>query len=228
MAYIYQIINTINQKRYIGETLNFHDRSIRHLEDLKNQIHHSSKLQRAYNKYGKDAFIIEKIAEVPNEDRFEWEKFYIKKYNSYQQGYNETSGGDNPGFEKLQKTVYCYAVSGEYLDEYYVSGREASRILEIDQALLQKICTGQKKTAFDKNGRRLRFSYDLVDNLGSIEIKSAPKKKVYQYDLNMNLINIFDSKTDAAKSLGLASNSRGGLIRAVQSGKPYHNYYWKE
>ncbi len=228
MAYIYQIINTLNQKRYIGETLNFNQRISNHWSDLNNQKHHSQKLQRAFNKYGANSFKAEIIAEVPDDDRFDWECYYIKKYNTYIEGYNETSGGDNPGYEKLQKIVYCYDFEGNYLDEWYCSGREAARILNIDQALLQKICIGTKKSAYDNNGRRLRFSYELVDKLDLIQTKENQKKKVYQYDKNYNLIHIHESRSDAAESLGLGRNTRGGIIRAINSGKLYHDSYWKE
>ena len=95
----------------------------------------------------------------------------------------------------------------------------------IDQGLLQKICTGVRKSAFDKNGRRLRFDYQLHDRLEKIDARENSKKPVCQYDKNMNLINVFDSKTDAATSLGLTANSRGGLIRAIKSGKLYHDSY---
>lgn len=228
MAYIYEIINIVNNKRYIGETLNLEQRFQRHWHDLKNNCHHSSKLQRAFNKYGQDSFVTNVIAEVRDEDRFEWEQHYIQKYNTFFEGYNETSGGDNPGFEVLQKVVYCYSFEGEYLDEWYISGREASRQLHIDQGLLQKICTGQKKSATDIQGRKLRFSYELKDSLEPITTHENQKKKIYQYNQSGELINTYDCKGDAAEALGLARSTRGGFLRALESGKLYHNYYWKE
>ena len=169
MAYIYQIINKLTQKRYIGETLNAEERKERHFSDLRKNCHHSQKLQRAFNKYGKENFEFSIIAEVSDNERFKYEMYYINQYNSWHDGYNETSGGDNPGYEKLQKMVYCYSFDGEYLDEWYISGRAASRALLIDQGLIQKICVGLRKSAFDKNGRRLRFSYELKDKLEKIE-----------------------------------------------------------
>jgi len=228
MAFIYKIENNINHKVYIGETLNPEERWSRHLTDLRHNKHHSNKLQRAFNKYGENVFWFEVIAEVNNDTRYEDEKQYIQQYNSYNLGYNETTGGDNPGYEKKQKVVYCYDFNGNYLDEWYISGREASRILSIDQALLQKICVGQRKSAYDAQGRRLRFSYKLVDFLDTIESNYTGKKSINQYDLEGNLINIFECKGDAAEFLGLSRNSRGGLIRAIKNQEPYHGSIWKE
>ena len=77
--------------------------------------HHSQKLQRAFDKYHAENFQVQVIEEIEDEKRFEREIFYIDFYNSYEDGYNETRGGDNPGYEKLLKTVYCYNQDGIYL-----------------------------------------------------------------------------------------------------------------
>lgn len=53
---IYEIFNTVNGKRYIGSTKNFKDRWRRHLRALRLREHHSTALQRAWDKYGESAF----------------------------------------------------------------------------------------------------------------------------------------------------------------------------
>lgn len=50
---IYQIQSKVkSERRYIGSAINIHIRWNRHINDLKNNRHHSSKLQRHYDKYG--------------------------------------------------------------------------------------------------------------------------------------------------------------------------------
>ena len=186
MAFIYSIYNTITQKRYIGETLCLNDRWQRHIQDLQHNKHHNHELQASFNKYGLDAFVFTVLEEVPDDMRFDKERQYIIQYNSYSDGYNETSGGDNPGFEQLQKTVYCYDYTGNYLNKSFISGREASRSLGIDQALLQKICVGQRKSAYGNDGIRYRFSYQLVDSLEHIEEYRPKMCAINQYDINYN------------------------------------------
>jgi group I intron endonuclease len=62
-AYIYQIRNTITNKRYIGSSCNIEQRKERHLTDLQRGIHHNIYLQRSYNKHGPEAFLFEVIQE---------------------------------------------------------------------------------------------------------------------------------------------------------------------
>jgi len=56
MATIYFIKNKVTNKYYIGETIDYSTRISHHFTDLKNNTHHSHKLQNAYNTYGKDSF----------------------------------------------------------------------------------------------------------------------------------------------------------------------------
>lgn len=53
---IYEIVNTVNGKRYIGSSVNLRKRRGEHWRDLRLGKHHSSKLQRAWNKYGEASF----------------------------------------------------------------------------------------------------------------------------------------------------------------------------
>ena len=95
---IYKIINTITKKCYVGSAKDFQKRWKRHFRDLKNQKHSSIKLQRSYNKYGKNAFICEIIEKIPYKRNIilEREQYWINKLNSKINGYNigDASFGD--------------------------------------------------------------------------------------------------------------------------------------
>lgn len=91
---IYMIKNIINNKIYIGQSLDILGRWKAHLNCLKNNKHVNKKLQNAWNKYGESNFIFEIIEECLKEEIYDKEIFYIEKYNSYKTGYNQTLGGD--------------------------------------------------------------------------------------------------------------------------------------
>jgi len=89
-GYIYQIINVINKKSYIGYTNNLEKRIYHHLRYLNGK----TILSKAITKYGGDNFIL-KILECPlKSDLQQREKYWIKFYNTNNNGYNLTSGGD--------------------------------------------------------------------------------------------------------------------------------------
>ena len=95
IGYIYHIICKPTQKHYIGITNNIKRRLQRHRTELTNNVHHRHKLQNAWNFYGKENFIYEfREIEVENyEELGQIEIEEIKKYDSYNNGYNSCPGG---------------------------------------------------------------------------------------------------------------------------------------
>lgn len=65
---IYKITNIINNKCYIGSAVRLRKRINRHKSDLNRNVHHSEKLQRAWNKYGEENFKFEVLFTCNKED----------------------------------------------------------------------------------------------------------------------------------------------------------------
>lgn len=74
---IYQIVNKVNQKKYIGSSIRLQGRKKRHFSELNCNIHHSQALQRAYNKYGKDNFNFFILEYCEIEKLLEREQYYL-------------------------------------------------------------------------------------------------------------------------------------------------------
>lgn len=90
---IYMYINKINGKRYIGQTNDFIRRHMEHKKPSTNE----QPIDIAFNKYGADNFEIVILAENLTEEQMnEYEKFFIKRYNTLvinDKGYNIKDGG---------------------------------------------------------------------------------------------------------------------------------------
>lgn len=96
IGFIYKITNNINNKSYIGKThkCSIEERFRQHILDSKKERCKDRPLYRAFNKYGVDNFSIEKIGEYCEDVLGSMEIEFIKKYNTYKNGYNATLGGD--------------------------------------------------------------------------------------------------------------------------------------
>ena len=94
MGFIYIIKNKINDKVYIGQTTNtVQYRFNQHLMNA-NFEYKTGHLYNAMRKYGKENFYVETIEEISNELLDEREIYWIAYYDSFQNGYNSTIGGE--------------------------------------------------------------------------------------------------------------------------------------
>lgn len=90
-------------KAYIGQTINTMK------ERLKSHISHTkagnkSKFSDAIRKYGIENFTSEILVEADNEKLNEQEIYYIDKFDTYNNGYNSTMGGDSSGYNLSSET----------------------------------------------------------------------------------------------------------------------------
>ena len=118
MGYIYKIVNQINGKIYIGQTIR--SVSLRFKEHLKLATLEKNKkslLYKAIVKYGKENFIVQTVEECDNNALDEREKYWISFYNSFLgDGYNATSGGEGGvrvNYEKICREYFRLGGTGK-------------------------------------------------------------------------------------------------------------------
>ena len=102
---IYKITNKINNHSYIGQSINIKQRWSSHKSYYKtnalskNEKYYNCNLYTAMRKYGIDNFVFEIIEECDSELLDEREKYWIEFYDTYNNGYNMTKGGDGSPHE---------------------------------------------------------------------------------------------------------------------------------
>ena len=95
-GFIYKITNTINGKFYIGQTIqNVKERFYQHCATKCSKAVSNMAIHRAIKKYGKSNFTVEVIEEIDSANLNDRERYWIKYYNSYNNGYNSTKGGQD-------------------------------------------------------------------------------------------------------------------------------------
>lgn len=109
---IYCIENIVNNKKYIGQSINIDDRWLKHRNELNSKRHYNDYLQKAWDKYGESSFKFYILEECANDELDEKEIYYIEKYNTLNRdyGYNLKEGGQNGvvceyGIEKQRKAL---------------------------------------------------------------------------------------------------------------------------
>lgn len=97
MIGIYKITNKVNGKCYIGQSTHIEKRWKDHYYTHQNMNDegYNYPLYRAMRKYGYDNFTFEILEECDAAALNEREMFYIKHFNSFNNGYNQNLGGDS-------------------------------------------------------------------------------------------------------------------------------------
>lgn len=104
MIGIYKIINTKNNKIYVGSSVDIKKRWSTHRSKLRGSYHVNNYLQNAWNKYGEGAFEFEVIKKVNNyEELISAEQKYLEKLKPE---YNiQLSAGERWGFKHSKETI---------------------------------------------------------------------------------------------------------------------------
>src|SRR6266568_1868256 len=86
---VYKITCTVTKKIYIGSALDLRHRRNQHFSELRRNKHPNSYLQRAWNKYGPDAFTFEVLELVLPMSLTAREQYWFKKLKPFgKKGYN--------------------------------------------------------------------------------------------------------------------------------------------
>lgn len=153
-SYVYGIYCIENDSIYIGSTVNLKKRIQRHSYYLRNNKHHSFKLQRVCNKYGIESLFVVKIELCVENQLINREQYWIDKLNSYYNGLNcsktalyhrtfkLTEEQINKSIIKSRKAIFCFSFDGIFIKEY-VSISEAAREIKVQSTNISACCKGR-------------------------------------------------------------------------------------
>lgn len=142
MIGIYKITNKITGQSYIGQSSQIEKRKKRHFSTANNPMDHSynNPLYRAIRKYGKNNFDFSIIEECSVQQLNEKERYWIKFYNTFFNGYNLTMGGDGSGTQQKKESIIGIIYD---LENTNLFQKEIAKKWKISEEMVQGINTGR-------------------------------------------------------------------------------------
>lgn len=205
MKYIYKITCLPTKKVYIGKTeSSVESRWKEHCRaaNLPSHGDYNFPFHRAIRKYGPLSFTVETIDEAESSSELkEKEKYWIKYYNSYNDGYNATLGGDGQCKYDYDEIVNFYLQNGNSLI------KTCSHFKIYDQVVYQAL-------------KSKNIDYKSLKNQ---TLKQTHHKKILCVELN----KVFNSMSEIDKYFN--KQVHGNIRRALNGiTKKAYGYTWKE
>lgn len=198
---IYKIQNNINQKIYVGQSVNIETRWKQHICCSETESQYP--IHRALRKYGIENFsfsVLEecKMSELNNKE-IEW----ISKLNSYEEGYNCTRGGEGQ-----------LKINYKQILELWNNGlgaKEISKITNIKNNHLTFIL----------------HSFEISKEEIKERSKNYMRKPVEQYDFLGNLIAVYSCAEEAFQVTGINAKNIQCVCQRQSQYKSAGGFLWK-
>lgn len=228
MGWIYQIKNNINQKAYIGQTIqhNVASRWSEHIKSINSGA--DSHLIRAFKKYGIENFSFNVVANIPNEELDSAEVLEISNRNSLSpNGYNIRNGGSRgkhsqESIEKMKETHTGKHHTEETKEKLrQINIGKTHKPEAIEKLRIASLGKPKTKEAIEKSAKArtgLKRSEEFTERLSL-----ARQVSVEQWTLSGEYIETFPSIKIAKEKTGANDISRCCRGKYKQSG----GFIWK-
>lgn len=200
MTGVYLIKNLVSGSKYVGSSLDIHNRANNHFSSLNANKHKNPHLQASYNKYGRDKFIFGVLEYCDNSILLEREQHYIDnlrpEYNIYLVAGN--SYGTKRTQEQINKMVQNRTKNNQYTYGYVMSEETKEKIRQ------KAIGRRRSKDSINKSNRAISKPVLYVNKLTNETIE-------------------FVSVKDAQNFIKCYPKS---MNESLKQGKPYKKYHY--
>ena len=233
MIGIYKITNELNNKCYIGQSIDIETRWLQHIHEGKRGTN-KGKLYPAMYHDGIENFIFEVIEECPLEQEKldERERYWIEYYNSYEEGYNSTRGGQNEN-----SWIYNPELIRQLWDEGYPTGKIA-QIVGCGSTTVNNRLQGYKDfNTFTSHQRSCGIKSHILRNVGyklvgKQDLYFSEIMAVHQYSIDGEYIASYPSLSAAARAV---SNGNPGsecnisrIFKGTTNQKLAYGFQWSK
>ena len=226
---IYCIENLINNKKYIGQSVNIYSRWSSHKGELNRNCHHNGHLQNSWNKYGEDNFkfyIIEKCSKEKLDER---EIYYIDTFKTLDDefGYNDKNGGQDGTI-----SIEANERRSKSLKKYYEENPDKRE--EISKRAFKQWAdpTIKAKILGKNNGMYGRtHTKEARQKISEAQKGHVAKHRNKTPVLCVELNKIFEDAVIACKELGINTSSTGSIHEICRGESKYRKtvggYHWQ-
>lgn len=249
---IYKIENIVNHKVYIGQTTHKRgfngrydykgvgiERVYKYLLGKSKQVKYCNQhLLRSIKKYGFDAFIVDEIFDTAEneEDLNEKERYYIKQFDSFKNGYNRSLGGDSiqgatqpNGKDSPSCKRVCQISTDGKLIKIWDCILDAENELNVLSSHISNVCKNKRKLA---GGFVWVYEEDYDPNkdykrIPRIKDMGKGTKPVLLLSEDNEIIQEFYSVNDAGMNLGISGAAVCLICNHKTKRKPRFNLIFK-
>lgn len=252
MIGIYKIENIVTKKCYIGQSKDIYHRWTKHKTALRSNTHCNRHLQSSWNKYGENSFDFSILKLCKQEELDYFEKLFIKKYNTIENGYNLDAGGNGvQGFKhtkeqlekmiKIQNPFPILQFDFQFnLIKEYLSISQASKENKYTKDCILGCCehTRKDKLFYKDSYWVYKYEYEndnfswenYLNGIWSCEKKIKDKhtkrnRKIIQYSLNREVVNIWETFKDIEQA-GFTRNQVLDICNHRKNKKNHKGYLW--
>lgn len=217
MAFIYSLTNIVNGKMYVGKTTKPPQiRYNEHIEESKKERSKHRQLYAAIREYGVDNFKFQLIEKCEDDIAPNREQYYINLYNTFENGYNETLGGDG------KPTIHHSAALDSYFD--YCNISIAAEKLGIDEATMRKIVreSNVKYVSFHQQANPVVCIDCETRKEYIMESITGASKRIYNSKFGKTKFEY--NKSEMNQLSGMSSHIR----RAIRTNGTAYGFMWRQ
>lgn len=231
---IYRIFDKKRKRNYIGSTDNLYKRINGHKNELINNCHTNSFLQRHFNKYGinsLEVMVLEVITPKPTlKFLLEREQFHLDIYynrNCFNGHKKVTYFTDNPKVWKISRK----AVAKNWRDNYdEMKEIVVKNLIKAQESYRHKLSTGELVRIAHNKG--IPTSIEAREKQSKAALKRGRHESmtvpIYKYNLNGIFVEKFTCIRDAARSCNNNAKSASNLRDCAMGNRERaYGFIWK-
>lgn len=236
VGYIYSYRNTINNKFYIGQTIDIVNRKSAHRYKVATSKE-NNKFYNAVKKYGWENFEFSILLKVEGKTKKDltifldaFEVYYIWKYNSFKKGYNSTAGGHCYRGKEISESFREYCRNRTYSKDTRRKMSDAAKKRVYSKETREKLRQNALKRSFGKYRElyqeKLQKNRRLARIKGIVQIEPNTSKIINEWESIIEAASFIYNYIDNTTSIKNIANNLvkhcKGIIKCS-----YKGFIWK-